>query len=237
MATVLVIGSTGHIGIAAITGALRSGYNVLAIVRNQESAKKLIKHVPGGHDRITTVEADVLSDKGVESVVEKVRAGSLPAFQHVFSSVGGAYTDQSMLDTTTEELRQFMTQNFESNFFAYRATIPYLLQQKDQKCTWTTCTGAQGDMGIRALPAISQGALYSMSYSACKALKNTNVRFNEIYLAGRVEVDIEAEQHGVMKSSIFARAYENVLSREDVKSTRVRVGKEEDVNELRIEQK
>jgi hypothetical protein len=30
--------------------------------------------------------------------------------------VGGAYTDQSMLDTTAEELRQFMRDNFESNF-------------------------------------------------------------------------------------------------------------------------
>jgi NAD(P)-dependent dehydrogenase (short-subunit alcohol dehydrogenase family) len=86
MATVLVVGSTGHIGIAAIIGALRSGHNVLAVVRNQESAKKLKKHVPEGHERITTVEADVVSDKGVESVVEKVRAGALPAFQHVFSS-------------------------------------------------------------------------------------------------------------------------------------------------------
>lgn len=137
METVLVVGATGHIGIAAIQGALRSGYNVLAIVRNHESAKKFSEHVGEGRERITIVEANVTSDQGIQAVVDKVRAGVLPVFQHVFASgkwteayswtksservsnqglVGGGYTDQSMLETTTEELHEFMKCNFESNF-------------------------------------------------------------------------------------------------------------------------
>lgn len=79
-------GATGNIGIAAIKGALRSGRNVLALVRNQESAKKLSEHVGEGQERMTIVEADVVSDSGVQGVVDKVRAGALPAFQHVYSS-------------------------------------------------------------------------------------------------------------------------------------------------------
>lgn len=84
--TVLVIGATGNVGIAAILGALRAGLNVLAVVRNQDSANKIKEHVSEGHDKITVVEADVISDQGVQGVVDKVRAGALPAFQHVFSS-------------------------------------------------------------------------------------------------------------------------------------------------------
>jgi short-subunit dehydrogenase len=84
METVLVVGATGHIGVSAIKAALRSKRNVLAIVRNQESANKLFKHV-GSADGITTVEADVVSDTGVKGVVDQVRAGKLPAFQHVYS--------------------------------------------------------------------------------------------------------------------------------------------------------
>ena len=82
--TVLVVGATGNIGIAAVKGALQAGRNVLAIVRNQNSADKLIKHVGTSKD-ITFVEADVASDSGVADVVTKVREGRLPAFQHVYS--------------------------------------------------------------------------------------------------------------------------------------------------------
>ena len=82
--TVLVVGATGNIGVAAVKGALNSGRAVLAIVRTQSSADKLIKHV-GTSERITFVEADITSDTGVKGVVDKVRAGKLPAFQHVYS--------------------------------------------------------------------------------------------------------------------------------------------------------
>ncbi|WYZ36278.1 hypothetical protein EsH8_XII_000028 [Colletotrichum jinshuiense] len=230
--TALVIGATGNIGIAAILGALRAGLNVLAVVRNQDSAKKINEHVSEGQDKITVVEADVLSENGIQGVVDKVRAGALPAFQHVFASVGGGYTERALLDITPKELREFMTPNFEANLFAYCATVPYLLEQKDTPCTWTTCTGSQGDKGDRALPAISQGAAFSMAYSAIKELADTNVRFNEIYLAQRVEVDVVAEQHGTMKSSVFGRVYANILTKTDVKGCRVRVESESDVDNL-----
>ena len=84
METVLVVGATGNIGVAAISGALRTKRNVLAIVRNQSSADKLFKHI-GTKDGITTVEADVTSETGVQGVVDQVKTGKLPAFQHVYS--------------------------------------------------------------------------------------------------------------------------------------------------------
>jgi NAD(P)-dependent dehydrogenase (short-subunit alcohol dehydrogenase family) len=85
METVLVVGATGNIGVAAVIGALRSGLQVLAVVRNQESAKKLFQHV-GAQERIFTVEADILSEHGIQGVVDKVRLGQLPAFQHVYGA-------------------------------------------------------------------------------------------------------------------------------------------------------
>jgi short-subunit dehydrogenase len=85
MLTVLIIGATGNIGISAVLAARKLDYHVLAIVRSKESAEKLFAHV-GSSGSITTVEADILSDKGVKSVVEKVRQGVLPAFQHVYAA-------------------------------------------------------------------------------------------------------------------------------------------------------
>lgn len=85
MEHVLVLGATGNIGVAAIKAALRTKRGVLAVVRNQTSANKLFQHV-GSRDGITTVEADVTSDSGVQSVVDQVKAGKLPSFQHVYST-------------------------------------------------------------------------------------------------------------------------------------------------------
>ena len=85
METVLVVGATGNIGVSAVTAALRSKRNVLAIVRNQNSADKLVKYI-GSSEGITFAEANVLSDSGVKGVVDQVRAGKLPSFQHVYSS-------------------------------------------------------------------------------------------------------------------------------------------------------
>ena len=85
METVLIIGATGNIGVAAVLAALRSKRNVLAVVRNQTSANKLFQHI-GTSDGITTVEADITSDQGVQTVVDQVRAGKLPSFQHVYSA-------------------------------------------------------------------------------------------------------------------------------------------------------
>ena len=92
-------------------------------------------------------------------------------------------------------------------------------------------------MGDLALPAISQGAMFSMCYSACKSLADTNVRFNEIYLGRRVQVDSVAVQAGLMKSSTFGRVYTNIISNTEVKSCRIRVENEGDVDELRLERK
>ncbi|KAF2224425.1 hypothetical protein BDZ85DRAFT_260949 [Elsinoe ampelina] len=235
--TVLVVGATGNIGVAAIQGALRSGRNVLAIVRNQASAKKLDEHVPDGHDRITTVEADIMSDKGVQGVVDQVRAGSLPAFQHVYTAAGNSYTDISVLKTTTEELKSVMHGNFEANFYAYRATIPYLLEKKTTPTSYTMCTGAQGEFGIRALPAISQGALFSMATAGMNELKGSNVRMNEHYLALRVEVDSSAEKTGAVKASKFANSYRQLLDRPDISDCRVSIETEKDIDELRYRKK
>ena len=85
MPTVLIVGATGNIGTSAVLAARKLDYHVLAIVRNKDSADKLLTHV-GSSSGITMVEADILSDDGIKGVVEKVRQGKLPAFQHVYSA-------------------------------------------------------------------------------------------------------------------------------------------------------
>ena len=96
METVLVVGATGNIGVSAVKAVLRSGRHVLAVVRNQDSAQKLFQHV-GTHEGISTVEANILSEHGIQGVVEKVESGHLPAFQHVYSAGGYLFNVRSLV--------------------------------------------------------------------------------------------------------------------------------------------
>ncbi|KAG9522491.1 putative short-chain dehydrogenases/reductase, partial [Aureobasidium melanogenum] len=229
--TVLVVGSTGNIGVSAVIGALHTKREVLAVVRNQESAEKLFKHV-GTREGITIAEADITSEADMLRLVEDVKTGKLPAFQHVYAAAGGLMGPTPLHDITTEELRHYMNINFETNFFAYKATIPYLLEQGHKDSTWTLCTGGMGDAGLRAGAALTQGALYSLANVACRDLENTNVRFNEVYLNLRVEVDESAKQTGFFKASDFAKNYQEILARPEIRSARVSVFDKKDFTQL-----
>jgi hypothetical protein len=63
------------------------------------------------------------------------------------------------------------------------------------------------------------------------------VRFNEVYLALRVEVDEDAKAHGVTSSSEFAGVYEAILDREVIRSSRVWVESIEDLKDVRFTRK
>ena len=76
---------SGLICLSAVIGALSTGRHVLAIVRNQESAEKLFKHV-GTRKGITIAEADITSEADIIRLVKDVKAGKLPAFQHVYAA-------------------------------------------------------------------------------------------------------------------------------------------------------
>jgi len=78
-----------------------------------------------------------------------------------------------------------------------------------------------------------QGALFSMANAAAADTAESNVRFNEAYLAFRVEVDSSAEKSGATKASNFAVVYEEILARPDIKGCRVRAYGPEDCKDLK----
>ena len=77
--------------------------------------------------------------------------------------------------------------------------------------------------------------MYSFSLAATRELADTNIRFNEVYLKLRVQFDEIAEGTWMTKVSDFAKHYENLLKRPDVKGTRVWVRSLEECKELVFE--
>lgn len=83
--TVLVVGASGNIGVSVIIASLNTGRNVIALVRNKTSQDKIVQHV-GSDKGITFVETDVTNLDALVQVVDQVKEGKLPAFQHVYST-------------------------------------------------------------------------------------------------------------------------------------------------------
>ncbi|KAK5163344.1 uncharacterized protein LTR77_010717 [Saxophila tyrrhenica] len=234
---VLIVGATGNIGVSAAIASLRTGREVLAVVRNAASAEKFFTNV-GTKEGITTVEADVTARDGMQKVVDRVKAGELPGFQHVYACVG-LWLVTPVHEVSDEQLRRHMRIGFESNFFAYRATLLYLLAQPSPT-TFTACTGSADTSGYAGLTGPTQGALVAMLNAAIfenQHRPNSQLRINEARLNIRVEVDAEAEKHGVMKASEYAKVYEGILEREEIEGSRVVVEGPGDVHELRAEKK
>jgi hypothetical protein len=84
---------------------------------------------------------------------------------------------------------------------------------------------------------MTQGALFSMAVSATRELHATNIRFNEVYLARRVEVDRDAEKSGAMKASDFAKNYQTLLGKPSVKGCRISVETYDDLTTLNYKPK
>ncbi|KAF6806997.1 short-chain dehydrogenase [Colletotrichum musicola] len=240
--TVLIFGASGNVGIAAVIGALRVKRNVIAIVRNQATAEKIFKYV-GTREGITTVEADINSEESIKGVIDQVRAGKLPSFQHVWASPGYAYAGGSIVEVGLSGFHESMAANVDTYIIAYIATIPYLLEQGYAGSSWMMCTGTQGELGLWAAPAVTQGALFSFAISAARELEDTPVRFNEVLLGYRVQQEVSpgvTTFQGIvpMTTSIdFAPLYEQLIDRKDIKGSRVRVDSPKDVADLKFEKR
>jgi hypothetical protein len=76
-----------------------------------------------------------------------------------------------------------------------------------------------------------------MANVACRDNYKTNIRFNEIYLATRVEVDESAATSGAMKATDFAKCYIALLSDPEIRSSRVSVCGHDDLENLKYETK
>ncbi|KAF4890768.1 hypothetical protein K4K60_007716 [Colletotrichum sp. SAR11_57] len=114
--TVLVFGASGNIGVSAVIGALQAKRKVIAVVRNQTSAEKIFDYVET-RDGISIAEADITSEDSVRGIVDQVRAGKLPPFQHVFASPGGLYWETSLIDLEISALHEIMKINFETYLY------------------------------------------------------------------------------------------------------------------------
>ena len=76
-----------------------------------------------------------------------------------------------------------------------------------------------------------------MAMAACRENAETNVRYDGVYLVFRVEVDESAARTEAMSVSTFAAVYEELLSRSDIHSSRVRVDGPNEIRKPKFERR
>ena len=72
-----------------------------------------------------------------------------------------------------------------------------------------------------------------MATVACRELRDSNIRFNDVFLGFRVDYDAVAKgkKHS-MASSDFAAHYKKLLERTDITGSRIHLRASEDVRNL-----
>ena len=87
---------------------------------------------------------------------------------------------------------------------------------------------------------MNQSALFGLANAAIRELKDTNVRFNEVFLQFRVDYDAVADEKGnkdCTKASVFAQHYVDILSKPDVRAVQVRFIVPDDLKKPELRQK
>lgn len=130
---------------------------------------------------------------------------------------------------------------------AYKYAVPYL-QSLKKPTTFTLITGGARCFGTAGITSVNQGALGSLCAVGARELAETNVRFNEVYLAFRIEYDSNIESGdssipGVdwgenwSRASEFATVYDRILRDEKIKGKQVNVMSKVDMDGSNYEDK
>ncbi|KAM3498635.1 hypothetical protein MY10362_008057 [Beauveria mimosiformis] len=236
---VLVVGASGKMGVSAILGALKTGRKVLAVVRSESAMQRTLQQV-GTSEGIVFTYADPTRENDLLDVVAKVKRGELPSFQHVFTSVGKVELHSPIYTVSTEDFDNIFAVDFKADFFAYRATMPYLIEHGGPRASFTLLTGGLADLGIGGINSITAGARTSLAAVAAFENLKTNVRFNEIHLNYTIEHESTIKEKGLIhasKTSDFAQVYREVLARPVIRGCRISVHGQEDIDVLKIENK
>jgi NAD(P)-dependent dehydrogenase (short-subunit alcohol dehydrogenase family) len=132
---VLVGGGTGALGGAVVRELLDSGYSVTTTWILDRERERIESELG---DRVSLVEADLLSPDGAEAAVAAV--GDLEA---VVNLVGGFASGPKVHETELEDFNRMIELNLAPNFLLARAAMPGLVER-----------GGGAFVGVSARPAL-----------------------------------------------------------------------------------
>jgi 3-oxoacyl-[acyl-carrier protein] reductase len=126
----LVTGATGELGRVMAQTLVKCGADVVIhYLKNEESAKKLMKEIAVSDKRVITVQADITDFNSVLKMRDIV-AGELGKPDIIINNAVIQYTWTNILDQAPEDYESQFRSCVMQNVFMAKAFIPYMIEKK-----------------------------------------------------------------------------------------------------------
>ncbi|MDQ3935192.1 MAG: SDR family NAD(P)-dependent oxidoreductase [Actinomycetota bacterium] len=183
---VLVAGGTGALGAAVLRELLETGRPVTATWMVERERARVEAEL-GGHERLTLVEADLMTMEGAEAAVE-----ATPGIGAVVNLVGGFASGPLAHETHPDEFERMFRLNVRPGCCLVCAAIPHLLE-----------AGGGAYVGVSARPALKPFA-GAATYVTAKAA----------VLAFVQALDADYRQQGIRANAILPSVIDTPANRE-----------------------
>ncbi len=206
----VITGGAGSLGMTAAELFLKEGSKVALVDKNPEQLSASLKKL--SHlGEIVSIEADVTSEKGVESYVQRVMEtwGKIDVFLNNAGILGKV---SPLVEQTSQDFDLIMNINVKGVFLGLKYVLPIMKQQSTGSIINTSSTSGLAGSSGNSLYSASKHAVVGLTKTAALESAADGVRVNSIHPAPidsqmmrSIEEELNREQPEKIKEKITAR--------------------------------
>src|SRR5215210_3750319 len=124
MKKILITGASGNLGTIVTSRLLHKGHKIIATITNEAARKELPVH-----EKLETIVADLSKENETSNLIRQTiekHAGIDAAFMLV-----GGFTMGNIEATTTEQIREQITLNFETAYHVARPMLQHMISKNE----------------------------------------------------------------------------------------------------------
>lgn len=179
---ILVTGASSGIGYAAALGFAQHGADVaITYNENKAGAEDLSGKIRALGRKCTAVKADVIQEKDVEAMFDKVLGEFGGRLDVLINNAGTIVQRIAIADCPTETWEKVIDLNLRSVFFCCRRVAKVMQAQKSGRIISVTSIAARNGGGVGATPyATAKGAVSTFTRGFAKEMAPYKVTVNAI---------------------------------------------------------